>query len=118
MDEDTRKDGSVSVAFGKEFERIRERHGQSRAQLAEASGIEVTVIEQIERGEISPNLNTLRELAGALELPLSELFENFHDPRVASGPFGARVAQLRERRGWSREQLAETSGLAVDKIER
>jgi ribosome-binding protein aMBF1 (putative translation factor) len=62
-------------------------------------------------------LNTLRKLAGALDLQLSALFEGVDDERIASGPFGPRLAQLRERRGWSREQLAESSGLAVEMIE-
>ncbi len=118
MNEDTRKDGSVAMAYGKQFERLREERGQSRAQLAESSGVELAVIEQIERGDGgSANLNTLRKLAGALDLPLSALFEGVDDDRIASGPFGPRLAQLRERRGWSREQLAESSGLAVEMIE-
>jgi transcriptional regulator with XRE-family HTH domain len=118
MNEDTRKDGSVAMAYGKLFERLREESGQSRAQLAESSGVELAVIEQIERGDGgSVNLDTLRKLVGALDLPLGALFEGVDDDRIASGPFGARLAQLRERRGWSREQLAESSGLAVDMIE-
>jgi transcriptional regulator with XRE-family HTH domain len=118
MNEDTHKDGSVAMAYGKQFERLREERGQSRAQLAESSGVELDVIEQIERGDGgSVNLNTLRKLAGALDLQLSALFEGVDDDRIASGPFGPRLAQLRERRGWSREQLAESSGLAVEMIE-
>ena len=118
MDEDTRKDGSVALAYGKQFERLREERGQSRAQLAESSGVELDVIEQIERGDGgSVNLDTLRKLAGALDLPLCALFEGVDDDRIASGPFGPRLTLLRERRGWSREQLAESSGLTVDMIE-
>ena len=117
MDEDTRKDGSVVAAFGKQFERLREQRGMSREQLAESSGVELAVIEQIEHGEASPTLDTLRQLAGALELSLSALFEGLDDERVASKPFGPRLAQLRERRGWSREQLAESSGLEVDLVD-
>jgi transcriptional regulator with XRE-family HTH domain len=118
MNEDTRKDGSVAIAYGKQFERLREERGKSRAQLAESSGVELAVIEQIERGDGgSVNLDTLRKLAGALDLPLCALFEGVDDDRIASGPFGPRLVQLRERRGWSREQLAESSGLAVEMIE-
>jgi transcriptional regulator with XRE-family HTH domain len=75
MNEDTRKDGSVNAAFGKQFERLRERRGVNREQLAESSGVELAAIEQIERGVASPTLHTLRQLAGALELHLSALFE-------------------------------------------
>jgi transcriptional regulator with XRE-family HTH domain len=117
MDEDTRKDGSVTAAFGKQLERLREQRGMSREQLAESSGVEVAVIEQIEHGETSPTLDTLRHLAGGLELTLSALFEGLDDDRIASKPFGPRLAQLRERRGWSREQLAASSGLGISTIE-
>lgn len=120
MDEDTRKDGSVAAAFGKQFERLREQRGMSREQLAESSGIELAMIEQIEQiehGEVSPTLDTLRQLAGGLDLPLSALFDGIDDDRVASKPFGPRLAQLREGRGWSRERLAESSGLDVGLIE-
>jgi transcriptional regulator with XRE-family HTH domain len=118
MNEDTRKDGSVALAYGKQFERLREERGRSRTELAESSGVELAVIEQIERGEGgSVKLDTLRKLAGALGLSLSALFEGIDDDRIGSGPFGPRLAQLRERRGWSRSQLAESSGLAVETIE-
>jgi transcriptional regulator with XRE-family HTH domain len=118
MNEDTRKDGSVAMAFGKQFERLREDRGRSRDELAESSGVELAVIEQIERGDGgSVNLATLRKLAGALDLPLHALFEGIDDDRIGSGPFGPRLAQLRERRGWSQAQLAESSGLDVGTIE-
>jgi transcriptional regulator with XRE-family HTH domain len=118
MDEDTQKEGSVAMAYGNQFERLREERGCSRSELAESSGVELAVIEQIERGDGgSVNLETLRKLAGALDLPLHALFEGIEDDRNDSGPFGPRLTQLRERRGWSRAQLAESSGLAVDTIE-
>jgi transcriptional regulator with XRE-family HTH domain len=118
MEEKTRKEGSVTVALGQQFERLRAQSGQSPAQLAESSGVELDVIEQIERGDGgSVNLVTLRKLAGALGLSVSDLFEGIGDDRIDSGPFGPRLAQLRERRGWSPAQLAESSGLDVGQIE-
>jgi transcriptional regulator with XRE-family HTH domain len=39
------------VAYGKQFERLREERGRSRAELAESSGAEIAVIERIERGD-------------------------------------------------------------------
>jgi transcriptional regulator with XRE-family HTH domain len=117
MDEDTRKDGSIAAAFGKHFEQLREQRGMTHDQLAEASGVELALIEQIEHGEASPSLDTIRQLAGGLDLQLSDLFEGLDDERIASKPFGPRLEQLRERRGWSREQLAASSGLDVAMIE-
>jgi transcriptional regulator with XRE-family HTH domain len=116
--EDTRKDASITVAFGKQFERLRETLGRTRAELSESSGVGLDVIEQIEHGDGgSVNLDTLRKLAGTLGLSLSALFEGIGDDRIAGGPFGPRLSQLRERRGWSTGQLAESSGLDVGMIE-
>jgi transcriptional regulator with XRE-family HTH domain len=118
MEEKTQKDGSVTMAFGQRFERLRGQSGQSPAQLAESSGVELAVIEQIEHGDGgSVNLVTLRKLAGALGLSISDLFEGIGDERIDSGPFGPRLTLLRERRGWSPTQLAESSGLDVGQIE-
>lgn len=75
MDEDTRKDGSINAAFGKHFEQLREQRGMTREQLAESTEVDLAMIEQIEHGEASPSLDTLRQLARGLDLLLSELFE-------------------------------------------
>jgi transcriptional regulator with XRE-family HTH domain len=62
-------------AFGQRIEQLREQRGLDRASCAASSGLELGELEQIERGELSPNLAMLRRLAGSLGLPLSELFE-------------------------------------------
>lgn len=67
-------------AFGKRIEQLREQRGLDRSRFAESSGIDLGDVEQIERGELSPNLAMLRRLAGTLELPLSELFEGVDEP--------------------------------------
>jgi transcriptional regulator with XRE-family HTH domain len=67
-------------AFGKRIEQLREQRGLDRARFAETSGLDLGELEQIERGELSPNLAILRRLAGSLELPLSELFEGVDEP--------------------------------------
>jgi transcriptional regulator with XRE-family HTH domain len=68
-------DQTRDVEFGRRIARLRENCGWSREQLREASGLDLELLEQIERGELSPTLATLRRLAGALKLQLSELFE-------------------------------------------
>lgn len=67
-------------AFGKRIEQLREQRGLDRLSFAASTGLELAEVEQIERGELSPNLAMLRRVAGSLELPLSELFEGVDEP--------------------------------------
>ena len=51
----------------------RERKGWTRQELHRASGVSYPYISQIETGDRVPSLNTLRRLAEALDLPVSDL---------------------------------------------
>jgi transcriptional regulator with XRE-family HTH domain len=51
----------------------RRRQGWSLRKLAEASGLSVTTVHQIETGRTSPNLGTLQSLATALGIPVGAL---------------------------------------------
>lgn len=65
------------IRFGLHIRACREARGQTQAVLADRSGLSVETIQRIERGRFSPSLDTLRRLAGGLELELSTLFEGF-----------------------------------------
>jgi transcriptional regulator with XRE-family HTH domain len=108
MNGDKRVDETLSVWIGKECQRLREQRGLTCAEVAETTEVEVAVIEKIERGEIG----TAQELTTAIEL----LPYLYNDP-VDREPLGAELVQLREHRGLSQAQLAESSGLDVDAIE-
>lgn len=54
---------------------VRRHRGWSLRRLAEASGLSLTTVHQIETGRTSPGLGTLQSLAGALEVPLGALFD-------------------------------------------
>lgn len=51
----------------------RESKGWTRQELHRASGVSYPYISQIETGDRVPSLNTMRRLADALELPVSDL---------------------------------------------
>ena len=51
----------------------RERKGWTRQELHRASNVSYPYISQIETGDRVPSLNTLRRLADALDLPVSDL---------------------------------------------
>lgn len=63
----------LSDAFSRVVKRHREKCGLSRAALAELSGLHQTYIGLLERGERSPNLDTAKAIASALNVSLGKL---------------------------------------------
>lgn len=63
-------------ALGERLGDVRRRHGLTQEQLAGRSGISVSTLRKIERGaRDNARLDTLHQLARALDVPTSELFE-------------------------------------------
>lgn len=60
---------------GRRLRAIREQQGLSMRALGERSGLSVNAISQIERGENSPTVSSLHRLATALDIPITELFQ-------------------------------------------
>ena len=57
-------------------ERLRARRkalGKTLAEVAEESGLSLPYVSNLERGRGNPTIEALRELAGALDLPLAEI---------------------------------------------
>jgi transcriptional regulator with XRE-family HTH domain len=54
---------------------IREASGYSLRALAERCGLSVNAISRIERGESSPTVSSLQQLATALSVPITDFFE-------------------------------------------
>jgi transcriptional regulator with XRE-family HTH domain len=64
---------SPEMAFGRVLRKIRESHAISQDDLGAKSGYHRTYIGQLERGEKSPSLRTIFNLATTLELAPSEV---------------------------------------------
>lgn len=58
------------------IEIIRSGQGLSQFQLAKMSGVAQSTISDIERGNISPTVGTIRKLAKALGVPISALLDD------------------------------------------
>ncbi len=54
---------------------LRDRLGLSLRALSELCGLSINAISQIERGENSPTVSTLHRLAIALDVPITDLFQ-------------------------------------------
>jgi transcriptional regulator with XRE-family HTH domain len=60
---------------GMRLRSLRHQQGLSLRALAERSGLSVNAISQIERGENSPTVASLHRLATALDIPITDLFQ-------------------------------------------
>ena len=65
-----------SDAFSEVVKEFREKRKLSRAALAKRAGLHQTYIGLLERGERSPNLDTAKAIADALEVPLGKMVTN------------------------------------------
>ena len=69
-----------SPDIGVQVQALRERLGLSIRGLAELCGLSPNTISLIERGESSPNVSTLHQLATALRVPITAFFERPGEP--------------------------------------
>ena len=66
----------IEVDVGGCLRRLREQRGFSLRVLSERSGLAINTLSLIENGKSSPSVSTLQQLAMALEIPITSLFEN------------------------------------------
>jgi transcriptional regulator with XRE-family HTH domain len=92
---------------------LREQRGLSLRELAERCDLSFNAIGRIERGDSSPTVSTLHQLANALEVSIGALFENGHEGAVVFIPRDRRLRS--EANGISMESLG--SGLRDQKLE-
>lgn len=93
--------GNISAAMTElTVHEARIRRGLTQAQLAAQSGVNQTTISDIETGRhLNPRLNTITQLAKALEIAPSRLRFTAPEPR-------RKVAAKRDRRGHTRKAVA------------
>lgn len=65
--------------FGYKLKEFRVRNGFSQEKLAEITGLHRTYISSLERGNRNPTLMTLKCLAKALDITISELTSELDD---------------------------------------
>jgi DNA-binding XRE family transcriptional regulator len=75
---------SLEVALGKRVRALRRRLDLSAVELARQAKVSVATVSKIENGVISTSLSTLDALAGALSVPIAELFAGAEDRRDCS----------------------------------
>lgn len=84
----------VEPNVGMRIRALREERGLSMRALSERCGLSVNAISRIERGETSPTLSSLHQLAAGLGLRLNDFFREEEDQPV--------VHVRQDQRRWSR----------------
>jgi transcriptional regulator with XRE-family HTH domain len=101
--------GTISELVGRNIRAARTAKGLTQWQLAERSGLSADFIGKAERGTTSPSIESLNQIAKALELPLRELFAG----EVASGASQSLLLELLHLcRGRAQEDIALLLGIA------
>jgi transcriptional regulator with XRE-family HTH domain len=68
-------EAAMAIDVGGSVRRLREGRGYSLRVLADKSGLAINTLSLIENGKSSPSVSTLQQLAVALEIPITALFE-------------------------------------------
>jgi transcriptional regulator with XRE-family HTH domain len=72
---------SLEQVIGARVRDSRKSAGLTLSELAQAAEISTAMLSRIETGQISPSLNTLQLLSGAINMPLSTLLASFEESR-------------------------------------
>ncbi len=67
--------GRLKAQFGKRLQQLRRRAGISQEKLADATGLTVESISNMERGVFGPKFDNLEKIARVLKVPVKALFE-------------------------------------------
>lgn len=88
--------------IGTNMRNARKQKGLSQVEVSQKAGIAVNSLRLYEAGKRQPNLNTLKKIANALDIPVYELDPNFHE--YIGFSFGTNLLQPRSD---EKEQLMQ-----------
>lgn len=78
----------LAVSLGKKIRAIRTAKDMKITEMSRLSGLTTSMISQMERGLISPSIETLKKIGNVLDVPLSFLFETEEHAPVSAPPAG------------------------------
>lgn len=82
-----REEERLHRAVGKRLLELREQQeGLTQERLAERSGLHVSFVARVERGETAATVDSLAALCSALGVTLAEFFEKLDKPYRVQGP--------------------------------
>ena len=74
----------LEAAIGGVVRALRKKLGMTVGELSQLAGLSAGMLSKIENGLTSPSLTTLKNLARALNVPFTALFQRFEEQRDAS----------------------------------
>ena len=106
--------GSVSKQIGATVRRLRNALGLTLGEVANRANLSAAMLSRLENGGVSPSLESLAALTGALGVPLAQLFGDVGKPRggaqhVPKGE-GLEVVRRGTKRGHTYQLLAADRG--------
>lgn len=104
----TAKLKSLPTDIGRIVRLVREKTGRNQGEIADQAGISVSMLSQIERGVVSPSIETLIAVCASLDLDTAELFNRL-SPRDPVRLLHAGKRLSTHSRGIRYEQLATSA---------
>ena len=81
---DRAQKNGTTAQIGRKLRAIRERKGLTLKNLAEMADLSESLLSQIERGKVSPSLDSLMSITGALEIDPEYLFRDLKRNKTVS----------------------------------
>ena len=103
----------IKQAIGSQVRDLRQKKKMTAKELAMQAGISVALLSRLENGAVSPSLHTLGQVALALGVPFSALFQNV-DSKGGASLVKAGMGLHVERTGSKTGQRYELLGIQMD----
>ncbi len=101
-----------SSRFAGELKRLRTQKGIYQTELADAVGVDVTIISRLETGERSPNFKTIRALSEFFGTDMRAFIDSEADPVSDDrSEIARKIKRARLEKGITQKQLAEAIGV-------
>lgn len=81
------------IALGKRIRKLRRKAGLTREKVAEKAELSLKHFGELERGRGNPSLSSIKNLAQALNISLSEIFDYQHE-RLSSDEIKTEMQQM------------------------
>jgi transcriptional regulator with XRE-family HTH domain len=99
----------AAITFGQKLRIARKNKGWLLDDFSKKTGLSISYLSELERGNVMPAIDTVRKLAKVLNVPVSSLLEN-------SVSIGYKLKKVREEQGFTQVELAEKAGISAGLI--
>ncbi len=101
------------MSLGKNIRRVRKSKGWSLQALASRSGVSRSMLSMIERKEKNPTVQVAKQIAGALDVSLSQLLDEDEKPVYNLTKKDMRLVYRDDKTGFERQLLSMARGVEL-----